>query len=154
MTIASAPIASAPIASSGSTAQGQIARPYLDISTGTWTNELGGSTLYASIDEATRNDADYIQSSTVSGGSDTCEVKLDAIIDPGTDSGHAVYYAAKMTGTGTLTVTLLQGATPIASWSDTLTGSYQEFSHALSTGEASGISDYSNLRLRFVASNP
>jgi len=37
-------------------------RPSSDVSTGLWTNEAGGTTLYSSLDETSAGDSDYIQS--------------------------------------------------------------------------------------------
>jgi hypothetical protein len=39
----------------------------------------------------------------------------------------------------------------IASWTDTLTSSFQTFTHTLSAAEADAITDYADLRLRFTA---
>ena len=42
----------------------QTARPTSDIAAGSWTTQAGsGSSLFATIDEATADDADYMQSS-------------------------------------------------------------------------------------------
>lgn len=57
------------------------ARPASDISAGSWTNEVGGTTnLYASIDEVVANDTDYIQSAVVP-SNDTVELALSTL-DP------------------------------------------------------------------------
>jgi len=47
----------------GVTGTPQFARPTSDQSAGTWTTNSGGTTnLYATIDETSLDDADYIQS--------------------------------------------------------------------------------------------
>jgi hypothetical protein len=140
---------------------GVVTHPSSDISAGSWTTELGGtSNLYASIDEASpANDADYIQSSALApgGGSDTTEVKFTAVDDPASSDGHVVRYRYQRTGnnsTMTLTVSLRQGAsTEIAAWTHTNVASGLVTAEQTLTGvQADAITDYSDLRLRFVAS--
>lgn len=123
----------------------QLLRPTSDISAGAWTPS-SGSDLYAMLDETTFNDADYIQTTSAS----TSEVKFGTGLDPNSSTGHTIRYRAK--GTGTLTVTLREGATLIATHTPTLTTSFQTFSFTLSGGEADSITNYGDLRLRFVSS--
>jgi hypothetical protein len=71
---------------------GQFARPDADVTDGSWTNELGSATdLYASLDESTATDSDYIQSS-VNPSSDVAEVALGNVSDPTVHTGHRVRY--------------------------------------------------------------
>jgi hypothetical protein len=61
---------------------GQFARPSSDVADGNWLNESASNTnLYASIDETTASDADYIRSGS-SPTDDTCTVGLSAISTP------------------------------------------------------------------------
>lgn len=70
----------------------QITTPASDITDGTWTNEGGTNTdLYASIDEATVSDSDYIQSTT-DPSSDAATVGLGGVSDPQVSTGHYVRY--------------------------------------------------------------
>ena|SRR5215203_549705 len=149
------PLGSAPLADDGSRAA-QIAVPISDISDGSWLNELGSNTnLFASIDESAASDVDYIISSALgSGSSDTCEVGLTSLTDPTSSSGHTVSYRYRAQGTGTmnLTVRLMQGATIIASWTHTsVSTTYATATQTLSGAEADAITNYTDLRLRFVA---
>lgn len=74
------------------TAAVQYARPSADVTDGGWTNEVGSATdLYASLDEATASDADYIQSS-VNPSSDVAEVALSDVADPGVHTGHIIRF--------------------------------------------------------------
>src|SRR5215217_6762135 len=134
----------------------QIGAPTSDVTDGSWLNELGSNTnLYASIDESVASDVDYIISSAISSGlSDTCEVGLTSLGDPVSSSSHTVAYRYRAQGAGTmnLTVRLMQGASIIASWTHTsVSTSYAVATQTLSGAEADSISDYADLRLRFVA---
>jgi hypothetical protein len=133
-------------------ASNQTARPTSDIDV---TNAVGvptpggGSGVYARLAENT--DSSYAEISN----SGDVEVGLAALTDPQVNTGHTVTYRAEYAGgatSGTQTVTLKQGSTTIASWTDTLTSSFQTFSHTLTGTQADAITDYSQLRLRVVAS--
>ena len=70
----------------------QIARPDADITDGAWTNQAGNNTnLYASIDEATIDDADYIQSE-LNPSSSIVEVQLSDLIAPPSNLGRTLRY--------------------------------------------------------------
>lgn len=101
-----------------------------------------GSGVYARL--AGNDDASYAEFSD--GGS--IEVGMASLSDPSSSSGHTVSfrsrYAAGATG-GTLTTTLKQGDTTIASWEDTLTAGWATYSHTLTSGEADAITDYTAL---------
>jgi hypothetical protein len=57
--------------------------PVSDVTDGSWLNEAASNVnLYASIDEASASDADYIQSSATA-TTDTCEVALANAGTPG-----------------------------------------------------------------------
>jgi hypothetical protein len=129
----------------------QTARPVSDVDV---TNAVGvptpgaGSGVYADL--AANDDAHYAE---ISNGGDV-EVLLSSLIDPLSSSGHTVSYRADYGGgatSGSIAVELRQGTTVIASWTDTLTGSFQTFTHTLSAAEADAITDYADLRLRFTA---
>lgn len=63
-------------------ATGQFARPSSDVADGNWLNEAdSGTNLYASIDEETASDVDYIKSGA-SPANDTCTVGLGALSTP------------------------------------------------------------------------
>jgi hypothetical protein len=129
----------------------QTSRPTSDIDV---TNAVGvptpggGSGVYANL--AANDDAHYAEISN----SGDVEVGMAALIDPLSASSHTVSYRARYAGgatSGTVTTTLKQGVTTIASWTDTLTASFQTFSHTLNSTQANSITDYSALRLRHVA---
>lgn len=121
----------------------QYARPDADITT-QWTT----TPLWSKIDEVSADDADFIQDST---SGHVAEVSLSNVSDPGVSSGHVVRYR-KRTGTSpNVTLALYQGATLIASTTDTTTaGSFGDASFTLSGAEADAITDYTDLRLRFT----
>ncbi len=134
----------------------QYARPSADVSDGGWTPSTGAD-LYAVIDEASRDDGDYIQSAT-NPSNDTCTIKLATITLPGTNEGFQLQWAAGAVGaTGTVVGSLRQGNSPgteIASWThaNLPVGSYAEFGDAVTAAQAANITDGSDLYLRIVAS--
>lgn len=121
-------------------------RPSADISTGSWTPSTG-TTLYTTLDEVSASDADYIQTSTAS----SCEIRLAAGATPSNRDNHTIRYRI-LAGSGTLTAVLKCGSTTIKSWNHTLTGSAQDISNTLTNGEATNITDYSDLRVVFTSS--
>lgn len=124
----------------------QLLAPVSDVSAGGWTAS-SGSDLYAMLDESAYSDTDYIVSATAS----TCTLAIAAGSDPGVSTGHILRYRL-LAGSGSVTATLKQGSTTIASWGPhTLTGSAQDFAQTLSAGEADSITDYSALRVEFAA---
>jgi hypothetical protein len=138
----------------------QYARPDSDVSAGSWVNQAGsGSNLYQSIDESGgEDDSDYVISTDDSSSSDTMEVGLSDIVDPVSGANHIVRYRAKGSdpsgsyGIPDLTVSLRQGtSTEIATATNSsLTTSFADYNFTLSSSEANAITDYSDLRLRFV----
>ena len=139
----------------------QYARPDSDISGGgDWNpgDDSGGSPedLYATIDESSADDNDYISATDDSGEGTTCEVGLSNVTDPSNHSNHKVKVRAKSdAGSGvSLVIKLMMGSTEISSDTVTLSDSYQLFEPAaLTNGEATNIggqSGYNDLRLRFT----
>lgn len=130
-------------------------RPSGTISAGSWT-PVGAGTLWEAIDETTAVDSDYIVSSSSPGSPDICEVALSNVANPGVDTGHIVRYRFQKDTVGgdtiNLTVRLVEGTTVIASWTESNIGATAtDAIHELTTGEASAITDYTDLRLRFEA---
>jgi archaellum component FlaF (FlaF/FlaG flagellin family) len=145
-------------AQAGSNIGTQFARPDEDVSKGGWTDTTGGNgntILYDEINESVQNNGNYARSATLSlfGASDTWGVGLQGVADPESSSNHIVRVAHRKTGLGgvTLTTTLLQGSTTIASWSDAMPDNFAVSSHTLSVAQADSITNYSDLRLQFTA---
>ena len=125
----------------------QFSAPSADVSTGAW-GPTSGVSLYAMIDEADPSDADYIRTATPG---DVCVVALEAATDPGVSTGHVVSYRIMGDGSSGLQVSLMQGGTPIASWThDPAPADWTTYVQTLSSGEADAITDYAALRLRFT----
>lgn len=129
----------------------QTARPVSDVDV---TSAVGvptpgvGSGVYADL--AANDDAHYAE---ISNAGDV-EVAFSSLIDPLSATGHTLSYRVEYAGgatSGTLTVTLKQGTTTIATWTDTLTSAFQGVSHTLTSTQANAITDYSQLRVRFAA---
>jgi len=141
----------------------QFARPDADITDGNWLKSTGGNVdLYTMIDEASFDDADYIESG-LAPSADACAVNLGNVEDPIASTGHTVRYRYRKNSAGgsqiNLTVELRQGyvseGTPgtlihqevHTNISDTITAG----TFTLSAGEADSITNYNDLQLRFVA---
>lgn len=136
----------------------QFARPSADTVRTGWTDQAGGTTnIYTGIDEASASDTDYIKTATPP-GTNEFETLLTSVTDPLASTGHIMRWRRrKQPASGsndvTITVRLLQGTTQITSQSDaTIPGSFTDTSYTLSAGEADSITNYSDLRLEFVAS--
>lgn len=128
----------------------QTLRPTSDIDIGTWKDQSAGTTnLYSKIDDfPSTNDGDYALES--GGGPVSLRVMLDPGADPGVHTDHRLMVRAKQGGVGeTLLVTLLEGFTPIASFSVVPTSSFANYFYTLTTLEAANIGSYASLELRF-----
>lgn len=135
----------------------QFARPSADTVRTAWTDEAGGTTsIYTGIDEASAEDTEFIKTAAPP-GTNEFETLLTAVTDPVSSSNHVMRWRRrKQPASGSadinLTVRLLQGTTQIVSRADnTLPGTFTDTSYTLSAGEADAITDYSDLRLEFVA---
>lgn len=124
-------------------------RPMQDITTGPW-QASGGGALYLALDEVTPSTADSI--STNSAG--TFEVRLSSGLDPAVSYGHTVTYGFSYPTPATFTIHLVEGTT-IRSTDPTPRSPGTTptlYSWTLSPTEADSIGDYTNLRIRGVAS--
>jgi hypothetical protein len=138
----------------------QFARPNSDIlNDNAWSDLVGGNNngiLYDEINEAIRNDTNFVRSGPLSllDTTETWVVGLSNTIDPRVDSNHMVRYVyRKDLADGNqidITVRLLQGSTVIASWShNNINQNFQLATQTLTATQARTITDYSNLRLSF-----
>jgi len=129
----------------------QIARPTSDISDGNWLNELGNNTnLFASLDEVTPLDDDYIIS-PLNPSSEPVTIGMDSALQtPLAGQQYAMYRIGKDNPSARIdiTVELLQGASVVQTWTYTdVAYGFTNISELI-TGT---ITDYSQLRLRFTA---
>lgn len=133
-------------------AAAQFARPSADVSAGLYTT----TPLWEKLDDASPDDdSTEILSANNPAESDGTgfEVRLSALSDPQTSSGHILRFRAqKQTGGRTLDVScrLYQASTAIgpARTLANLGTAYTTDTYTLSAGEADAISDYSDLRMR------
>ena len=108
------------------------------------------------IDESSPSDADYTESPLAPANA-TLDVGLSDVEDPQSSSGHTVRYRYAKNAAGgaqiDLTVSLRQGVgTQIAAWAHTnISETVVQQNQSLSAGEADAITDYADIRLRFVA---
>lgn len=120
----------------------QLLIPSSDVSAGAWAPSTGTS-LAAMLDEAAASDVDYDSTTTVSS---SFEVALSVGGDPLVSTGHIVRYRIDQP----MTVALMQGATTIASWSQspTVLTTYEQ---TLTGAQADAITNYSALSLKFTS---
>jgi len=133
----------------------QFGRPDGDISTGGWTP----TPINPEIDEVTPDDGTTEVLSQDDPSSDQMEVSLSNISDPSVSTGHILRFRHQHTTTGggsaptmTLVGSLYQGTTLIAEASVSPSKLlWTTEALTLSGSEADSITDYSDLRIRFVA---
>lgn len=129
----------------------QFARPSSDVTTGAWTP----TPLYAEIDESAASDADFISANIST--NDFAEVALTDVSDPSVSTNHVVRYryrkSASSGNSRSIQVALYQGGTLIASGTThtPTTTTWTAGTFTLTGTEADAISDYTDLRLRFIA---
>lgn len=143
----------------------QFARPSADTNNpGGWTTHTGGTTnLYLTIDEATADDTDYIQSPAAPSNA-VYVTKLSSVVNPQSTSGHVMRMrtSASLDNQQSIPITqeLRQGyvseATPgtlIASYQRTgiVSTAWTTTQYTLTAAEAGAITDYTNLYFRFIA---
>lgn len=120
--------------------------PVADISQGAW-EPSSGSDLFAMLDEGSASDVDYIDAPVPT----TCELQLDAAIDPASSMGHVLRYRL-LPGSGYVKASLKSGSTTIATWGPhRLTETATDYAQRLSIAQADAITDYSDLRVVFEA---
>lgn len=129
-------------------------RPDADSSDGTWTDQVGGTSLFAAIDESVAADTDYIRSA-IAPANDVCKISLS---DPSETPSEPVTVVYRYRKNGTtqinLRVRLLQGVTEIASWThNDITESFVDGEQELTGLQFAAISDFDDLFLEFTA-NP
>jgi hypothetical protein len=130
----------------GSLATYTYSRPASDITT-QWTTS-SGTDHFALIDETTANDADYILA-TAAGQTD--EVKLQTFAVPLAGTSIAFNYRVQgISGGATVTASLRQGAgTNIKT--DTTRSASGDYTMTVSSAEWASVTDWTDLRLRFVS---
>lgn len=128
-----------------------ISLPSAQLSSTNWT-AVGAGTSHAALDEGVpdNGDTDYVRNTA---STNSLAVDLDAVSDPGVDTGHVVRVSAKCTsGSHTLTVQLKvdDGATLVATFVVPLTSLYVVTTYTLSAAEASALaSKYDDISLHF-----
>ncbi len=137
------------------TANRRVIRPSADSIDGNWTTEIGGTDLYASIDETDAGDADYIQS-PANPVNEACKVRLSnpALGSYAPQEPMVVAYRYAKSGAGAaldFRVRLMQGNTEIASWTETDIGTgWVTQQRTLTTGQFNSITDFTDLYLEFM----
>lgn len=138
----------------------QYARPQAIVqNVGPWQDNAGATTnaaLVAAVNEPVRNDATYAQSPLGPTSSQVLEYLLDAVNAPSvavSGNNYVVsyaYYKNLSGGTVDLVVSLMQGASTIASWTHNNIGTIVEADQSLTQGQVNTITDWANLSIRFA----
>jgi hypothetical protein len=119
-------------------------RPSSDELQGDWGASSGG-VLYPMVNEEVAEDTNHIYVF----GQSTCEMGLSGVIDPLTSTFHTLKLRAKSdAGSASLRVTLLQGITQIAQWTQAITGTWVVYEFNLSGAQTDSITDYTTLKVR------
>ena len=134
----------------------QTARPATDVTD--WPTGVPaipvGQDQAPRVGESVRDDSTYLESSA-NPTSEVGEWRLAAMSDPASSTGHDVKYVLGSAGTATsssVAVSLMQGTTVIASWTETsVPDTPTLYTHTLTGTQADSITDYANLRLRVSA---
>ena len=139
------------LADAVSSARVQFSRPTSDLSVGLWST----TPLFDKIDEPTASDVDLIVSAT-NPANDTCECLMNAATDPVSSVNHVLSYRYKKSSNAgrqiDLVVRLMQGSTIIVSFTHTNIGStIVQADQTLTGTQADSITNYGDLRVRFVA---
>jgi hypothetical protein len=129
----------------------QVLRPASDITNQGWTPAPG----YAQIDEIAASDADFVSSPQAPNNA-ILEVGLTVGSDPLSSSNHVLSYRIQKDQTGgaqiNVTVSLMQGASTIASWTHTnVANGWVTYTQTLSSVQADAITNYAALSLRVSA---
>ncbi len=129
----------------------QFGRPTSTLASGSWT-AVGAATHHAGTDEVTPNgDTDYVNSTT---DEDELQMTIDNLTDPAANTSHILSFTARsLSGGGQperAEIHLFEGATQRASSGnfDLDRAAYATHLYTLTTAEADGITDYTNLRFR------
>ena len=127
-------------------------RPDADSSDGGWLDaSLSSTALFASVDESTYDDGDYIRSSSADG--DTVRLRLSD--PPGSVNGPLIvryrckYDGALATVAGWLTQSTSTSTGLIKYWEQTPTSSFATYTTTLSTSEFDLITDFNDLYVSF-----
>ena len=145
----------------------QFARPISDITVGNWTGSGGVSTQYQDVDEVTVAYTDYVFSANAPAG-DYIEFGLTSLTTPSASvdtvvinfqcgKGLASGSSATLDGSGDtvgVQVKLFEGTTEIAAASVyNPSGVWLQSSLTLTLAQKDSIVDWTNLRLRFIATS-
>ena len=129
-------------------------RPASDAVDGGWTDQVGGTSLFAAIDEVTASDADYC---TTADGA-TADIFRVNLSGGNVDTAQAVTVRYRYGKSGTqatnITVRLKEGVTVIATWAHTgVADGYTDAAQVLTAPQKAAVSSWSALSLEFEA-NP
>lgn len=133
-----------------------IGRPWGDTSLDGWTDEVAGTVdIYKSIYEVAKDNNDYVQSPTAL-NNEIYKVKLSDIggitIDQSNVKLYYTYKKSLATDTVNLKVRLIENTTTIVEYTHTdIPNTWTDQEQTLTLGQASSITDWTDLYLEFEA---
>ena len=113
---------------SGTAGEAVALPPIVDRIDGGWTDQTGGTELYAAVDEIVAADSDFIKSTSSPITADICEIEFTPAIDPFSSTGHTLSYRYGSDAEGWTTVT-----------------------HVLTAAQADAITQYGHISVKFEA---
>ena len=137
----------------------QTSRPSADDTDGNWTDQAGGTSLYAAIDEASADDATTFIQVTDTSSDEACIVELGNISAPGagnvTIKWKAITSDNATAGAPLLKIELLSdgsGTAKDGTGNKTIsTSSWTAYSHPASGSlDVSGVTDWTTLKFRIT----
>lgn len=143
---------------------GEDIRPDADITVGSHTENGPGANLFQVLDEATFDDADYVTSPN---SLSACPTTDDFTFEVGlgnpvgtpadsTEQAMTVRYRVRRgtanAGTADFIVSLVQGTTVVAQWTELNVGTaFTQFNRQLSNAEVDAITNHNDLRVRVTS---
>jgi hypothetical protein len=133
----------------------QFARPFADISRGSWTTQSGGTAnLFATLDEESADDNDYVISAL--NANSTYECRLSSVAPAIIPRAHLIALRGRKDASGGNTkgvsVSLVQGSTVIGTLDfPDLPFAVTQQNVSIPKSMASQITDYSDLRVRLTS---
>lgn len=133
----------------------QYLRPSADSSDGSWTDQAGGTSLFAAIDEVVADDTNYIKSG-IAPQNDIAKIKLSPPASPVAQLAKVTYRYWNEGGHTDLLVRLMQDTTQIVQWTHTNIASNTtlQATQILTTEQFNAITNWADLYLEFEADSP
>ena len=136
----------------------QVGRPSADHTDGDWTDQAGGTNLYAAIDESSADDATTFIQVTDDGSDHACIVEIGDLASPGSGDRTITYKALAADGASSgdypnLKIEILEGGSvldPAVAITNSSVATDAFTSVTTSSLNVSGVSDWTDLQFRLT----